>query len=97
MEARLRLVSFYFEHIDGRGYIPAVVDVGTAAEEKVLDRLETLGSLITRLVNVELGSTVIHGFLSLGLGAGEDDDVVTHGGGQLDSKMAKATNSNNAY
>jgi len=63
----------------------------------VLDGLETLGSLVTGLVNVELGSTVFHSLLALVLGAGEDNDVVAHGSSQLDSKMAETTDSDDAY
>lgn len=63
----------------------------------MLDRLETLRSLVTGLVNMELGSTVLHSLLALGLGAGEDDNVETHGSSQLDGEMAKTTNSNDTY
>ena len=63
----------------------------------MLDGLETLGSLVTGLVNMEFRSTVLHSLLALVLRAGEDNDVVAHGSSQLDSKMAKATDSDNAY
>lgn len=63
----------------------------------MLDGLETLGSLVAGLVNVELGGAILHGLLALVLGAGEDNDVVAHCSSQLDSKMAKTTDSDNAY
>ena len=63
----------------------------------MLDGLETLGSLVAGLVNVELRGTVLHGLLALVLGAGEDNDMVAHGSSQLDGKMAKTTDTNNAY
>ena len=63
----------------------------------MLDGLEILGSLVTGLVNVELRSTVLHSLLTLVLGAGEDNYVVAHGSSQLDSEMAQATDSDNAY
>jgi hypothetical protein len=84
MEARLESVSGGYAIGYGTEYVPAVVNVGAAAQKKVLDGLETIGSLVTRLVNVELGSTVLHSLLSLRLGAGEDNNVVAHGGSQLD-------------
>ena len=63
----------------------------------MLDGLETLGSLVAGLVNVELRGTVLHGLLALVLGAGKDNDVVAHGRSQLDSEMAQTTDTDDAY
>jgi hypothetical protein len=79
-----------------RGYIPAVVNVGAAAEKEVLHGLEILRSLIARLENEELRSTVVHSLLSLALGAGEDHDVGSHSSTELDSQVAETANSHNS-
>lgn len=68
-----------------------MVNVAATAQNKVLDRLETHGGALARSENVILRSTVIHGLLSLILGAGQNDDVASHGGSELDCKMAETT------
>lgn len=78
------------------GDIPAVVNVGATAEKEVLHGLEILRSLVARLENKELGSTVVHSLLSLALRAGEDHDVGSHSSTELDSQVAKTANSHNS-
>lgn len=44
-----------------------------------------------------LGSTEAEGLFPLGLGAGEHHNVTSHGGGQLDSQVAQATNAHHTH
>lgn len=64
-----------------------IVDTGTATEQEMVHWLEVL-DLLTGLEDVVLGSTEAHGLLSLGLGAGQNDDVASHRGGQLNRQVA---------
>lgn len=63
----------------GAVYVPAVVDICATAEKQVLNGLEVLGSLVSRLEDNKFRGTIVEGFLSLRLGGREDNDVSTLG------------------
>jgi hypothetical protein len=48
--------------------IPAVVNICATAEKQVLDGLEVLRSLVSRLEDNKFRGTVVQGLLPLGLG-----------------------------
>lgn len=58
----------------------------------MLEGLEVLGSLLAGAPDVVLGGTELHGLLALGLGAGQNNNVVAHRGGELDGDVAETTN-----
>lgn len=66
-----------------------VIDLGTSAEEKMVDWLNLSFKLLSLAEDVELLSTEVESFLTLRFVAGEDDNVAAHGSGHLDSNVAQ--------
>lgn len=61
----------------------------------MVDFLEVHRGLLAGAEYVELGSTIPHSLLALGLRAGEDNDVTTYLTGKFDSQVAETTNTHN--
>lgn len=55
-----------------------VVNTGTSAKQEMVHRLE-VGDLLAGLEDVVLRSTKVEGFFALRLGAGQHDNVASHG------------------
>jgi hypothetical protein len=72
-----------------------VVHIGTAAEEKVVNRLAVL-EFLASTEDVVLGGTKAESLLALGLGARENHNVAAHGRGELDSQVTQATDSHHS-
>ena len=73
--------------INSRG----IVDIGAATEQEVVHRLE-FAQLLARTEDVEFRGAEAEGLFPLGFRAGEDDDMASHGGCQLDGQVAQAAN-----
>jgi len=73
------------------GEVEAPVDLSGGGDEQAVDGLDVL-ELLDALGGVELAGTESLGLLLLGVGTGEDDDVATHLGGELDGQVTETTN-----
>ena len=76
------------------GEVQAPVGLARAADEEMVDlgvgvvEVHHFGERLHFADGVELVGAELHGFVLLGVGAGEDDNVTTHLRGELDGEMA---------
>lgn len=77
---------------DGEVELPG--DLSGGGDEQTVDGLDVL-ELLDALGGVELAGTESQGLLLLGVGTGEDNNVATHLGGEVDSQVAETTNTDN--
>lgn len=69
---------------------------GISAKQQVIQGLESLGSRLLRVVDVKLCRAVVECLLAFRLRGGQDNDLVAHGGGELDGQVAQAADAHDA-
>jgi hypothetical protein len=77
---------------DGEVEVP--VGLSGGGDEQAVDGLDVL-ELLDTLGGVELAGTESLGLVLLGVGTGEDDNVTTHLGSELDGQVTETTNTDN--
>ena len=77
---------------DGGEKVPVGLERG--GDQKTVDGLGSL-ELLDTLGSDKLGCTESEGLLLLTVSAGEDDDLATHLGGELDGQVTKTSNADN--
>jgi hypothetical protein len=74
---------------DGEVEVP--VGLSRGGDKEAVDGLDVL-ELLDALGGVELGGSKSLGLVLLGVGAGEDNNIAAHLGGELDSQVTETTN-----